>query len=214
MAGKVSSGCLVGGWSAKSLGAATSGQEQRLTVPKELIVRSIMRICLSLLLPMASWLVVSCRASVDPEHSSEATGSGFAIYLPEGDLPLDESTELSRLELSGKPILSIADVISYAAETHAIELTPSAAERLSQLKLPGKLFIVTVDRQPVYHGAFIAAYMSRSYDGVVILWPSMDGDGRTIRIQLGYPGPDFFAGEDPRSDPRIMESINQAGKLK
>ena len=87
-------------------------------------------------------------------------------------------------------------------------------QRLAQLDLPAKFFVVTVDREPIYYGAFMSLYFSRTYDGVVILWPPMDEDGRTIRIQLGYPGPDFFAGKDPRADSRILASLKRAGKLK
>jgi hypothetical protein len=35
----------------------------------------------------------------------------------------------------------------------------------------------------------------------------------TVQLQLGYPGPDFFSGKDPRADPEIIESLRQAGKL-
>jgi hypothetical protein len=33
----------------------------------------------------------------------------------------------------------------------------------------------------------------------------MPGD---LRITLGYPTPDVFTGEDPRSDPRILEAVD------
>ena len=35
-----------------------------------------------------------------------------------------------------------------------------------------------------------------------------------LRIQLGYPGPDFFKGTDPRGDPRIHDALKAGGKLK
>ena len=175
---------------------------------------SVAKVFTAILLPLVCWLAVGCGSSDIHDGPNSTKGGEFAIYLPAEDLSVDDSMELSRIELFEEPILFLADIISYAAETHVIELVPSSADRLAQLDLPGKPFVVSVDRQPIYHGAFMAAYMSRSYDGVVILWPSMEGKGRTIRIQLGYPGPDFFVGEDPRSDSRIMDSIRQAGKLK
>jgi len=42
----------------------------------------------------------------------------------------------------------------------------------------------------------------------------VDGGDVTVDIQLGYPAsPEFFVGADPRSDPRILQSLRQAGKL-
>ncbi|MGD8815350.1 MAG: hypothetical protein PVI78_12830, partial [Anaerolineales bacterium] len=109
--------------------------------------------------------------------------------------------------------LSMDDILSYYAESHVIELAPSVAARWDELELPGKPFVAAVDGEPIYAGAFMAAYFSRSYDGVVILWPTMFGSDNRITIQLGYPWEDFFTGEDPRADPRILTALRQAGKL-
>jgi hypothetical protein len=97
---------------------------------------------------------------------------------------------------------------------HQIKLSPSTAKLLDDLELPGRYFVVTVNREPVYMGTIMAAYFSRSDDGVVILWPPMTGDDQTIQIQLGYPGADFFVGVDPRADPKVIDSLRQAEKLK
>ena len=45
--------------------------------------------------------------------------------------------------------------------------------------------------------------------------PAMaDDPDRTLRIQLGYPqSPELFVGEDPRSHPRIIESLEAVNKL-
>jgi hypothetical protein len=85
---------------------------------------------------------------------------------------------------------------------------------MNQLDPAGRFFVVTVGNKPIYFGRFMAAYFSMSYDGVVILWPPMNSSEGVLQIQLGYPGPDFFEGMDPRADPRILESLRQAGKLK
>jgi hypothetical protein len=34
-----------------------------------------------------------------------------------------------------------------------------------------------------------------------------------IRLELGYPSSAFYTGEDPRSNPVVIESLEQAGKL-
>jgi hypothetical protein len=73
--------------------------------------------------------------------------------------------------------------------------------------------VITINDQVIYAGEFMAAFMSRSSDRVVILWPPMENDS-IMKIQLGYPGPDFFVGEDLRDDPRIQATLSKAGKLK
>jgi hypothetical protein len=73
---------------------------------------------------------------------------------------------------------------------------------------------VCVDRQPIYSGAFWVAYSSLSFDGVVIDTFLATQDKPVLQIALGYPGPGFFQGEDPRSDPRIVQALKEAGKLK
>jgi len=47
---------------------------------------------------------------------------------------------------------------------------------------------------------------------VVIMQPI--GDTHTVRIERGYPGPAFAQGEDPRSNPAVLTSLRQSGKLK
>jgi len=63
----------------------------------------------------------------------------------------------------------------------------------------------------VYRGAFWAGYSSQSYAGVVID-PTLAWQGK-VRIALGYPTRDAFQGQDPRADPRILQALQQAGKL-
>ena len=142
-----------------------------------------------------------------------ATPGRFAIYLPAEGFRLEEMADLSKIQLMEDPILSVDDILAYSSATHEIRLRSSAAERLARLGLPGKPFVVAVGREPVYAGEFMAAWMSRTSQAVVILWPPMNSDRHTIQIQLGYPGPDFFIGEDPRSDSRILESLKQASLL-
>ena len=157
--------------------------------------------------------ISGCNGAATPEPT-DAVGGEFAIYLPAADLTMDDMVDLSQVELSEVPVISSDDIVAYDSATHVIELEPSMAVLLDALELPGRPFVVTVGRTPIYAGAFMAAFFSRSYDGVVILWPPMDGSIDTITIQLGYPGADFFNGEDPRSDARIIESLRQAGKLR
>lgn len=164
---------------------------------------------LSVLLILATLAMSSCNSSSEEGE--------FAIYLPAQRISAGEisETDLSDLELKDEPIITVDDIVSYAKETHGIELTASAYERIAQLEVPvigGIPFVVCVGRDPIYGGAFWVGYSSMSFDGVVIdtLPASLQNP---IQIQLGYPSGSFFSGEDPRSNPRILRSLEQAGKL-
>ena len=51
-----------------------------------------------------------------------------------------------------------------------------------------------------------------SLDGAVIHKP-LSSEINTIQIVLGYPSPGVYTGQDPRSDPPIMKSLQRSGKL-
>jgi hypothetical protein len=139
---------------------------------------------------------------------------GFAIYLTANDIPVREMPILSHINLADKPLISGADIISYLKATHEIRLTEEAFQRILNLEVPvwGKSFVVCVDRNPIYWGAFWVPFSSQSFDGVTILKP-LGSTEPYIQIERGYPSSEFGQGEDPRSDPRIFEALEQAGKL-
>lgn len=143
-----------------------------------------------------------------------APATGFEIYLLAQDIPPEWLILLSHLELQAEPLLSSDDVVSYREDTHEIELTAAGVEAIRSLEVPvdGTSFAVCVDGQPVYGGAFWAAYSSLSFDGVVIETTRASEEHPVIRIELGYPGPDFFRGADPRPDPKVLRALEQAGK--
>ncbi len=141
-------------------------------------------------------------------------GEGLAIYLPAEKLSPAEvaQADLGTLRLADRPILSSADMVAYAWETHEITLTAPAAKRLSELKVPtsgaGIPFVVCAGGERIYSGAFSSIFSSFGFDGVVIVvWP--DAQHKTIRIE------DNYIGElaDPRPDPRIREALERAGRL-
>jgi hypothetical protein len=139
----------------------------------------------------------------------------FAIYLAADDLSpsLLSQIKLDDVELEAEPILASGDILRYSSDTHEIDLTPSARERLQQLVVStaGRAFVIMVGDTRIYAGGIWTPASSQSYDGVVIQVPPV---GDSIRIQLGYPeSPELFTGQDPRSDPMILGSFAQVGKL-
>ncbi|KAF0109577.1 MAG: Uncharacterized protein FD147_2179 [Chloroflexi bacterium] len=148
------------------------------------------------------------------------TNNDFAIYL----LSKDTSTfdlaqvDINQLDIETEPIISIEDIVSYDKTNHVIELTPEGITRAQQIlpmpvKVDGIPFVVCVGKERIYTGAFWSLHSSLIYDGVVILQP-FDTAETTIQITLGYPGQDFFTGNDPRADSRIMITLEQSKKLK
>jgi hypothetical protein len=146
---------------------------------------------------------------------SETNHEGFAIYLTEEDIPPAQMEALSHVNIADQPILSMKDVITYNAQTHELKLTASAFERISQLDVPvrGKSFMVCVDRRLIYWGAFWTPISSISFDGVTIWKPLSSQELKVITLELGYPSSSFYGGEDPRSNPEVLNSLKQAGKL-
>jgi len=153
-----------------------------------------------------------CR-SVDVSPPPELAQMGpFAIYLMPTEylfegIVADECTDL------GSALLGEADIAAYSWSRHDVVLQPDVGERLAVQDLAGKPFVVCVGDTEIYSGEIMAAYMSRSSEGVVILWPPIDGDTNRFGIQLGYPSADFFVGSDPRADERIKAALIAAGVL-
>ena len=144
---------------------------------------------------------------------------GFAIYLTRDDTPVSMMPVLSHVDLAEKPIISMDDIESYTGDTHVIELTVEAYQRVMELQVPtsGRAFVVCVNKTPIYWGAFWTPMSSQSFDGIIIMvppFPPGELPVNSILIGLGYPGDGFYQGEDPRSNPEIIASLEQAGKLK
>ncbi len=145
-----------------------------------------------------------------------APGEGFAIYLPAGDVSLAQLDALSSIEIADTPLVSGADIVTYSADTHEIELTPAAYEKIVTLE-GWPSFVVCVDGRPIYSGAFWTIMRSSTFDGVVIIKPFSSEAAPNhcvLRLELGYPGRDWFNGEDPRADPRVLDALERAGKLR
>jgi len=149
------------------------------------------------------------------EDEVEVESGGFAIYLTKQDIPPAQMEDLNHVAIAERPIITISDIITYDAQEHQLRLTTSAFERISQLDVPtgGKSFIVCVDNEPIYWGAFWVLWSSLSFDGVTIWKPLSLEEPYVIRLKLGYPSSALYTGEDTRSNPVVIQSLEQAGKL-
>ena len=163
-------------------------------------------------------IIISCILLIIIVYSGYAavtTGEGFAIYLTRDDVPPAKMEALSHVVLSDQPIVSVEDIITYNAQTHEMKLTPGAFSRISKLDVPvtGKSFMVCINEEPIYWGAFWTPISSTSFDGVTIWKPFNSQEQSIIVLELGYPSSSFYAGEDPRNNTRVLESLEKADKL-
>ena len=172
-------------------------------------VKPITAIVIGIMLVLSILVSSICATS-----KGEGKGEGFAIYLTKEDIPPAQMEALSHVDIADRPIITISDIITYDAQEHELRLTASAFECISQLDVPtrGKSFIVCVDKAPIYWGAFWVPWSSQSFDGVTIMKPLSLEEPYVIRLELGYPS-SFYTGEDPRSNPVVIESLEQASKL-
>jgi hypothetical protein len=146
---------------------------------------------------------------------SPARTDGFGIYLIKNATsayPL--SAAPAPIEPESEPIIAENDVVSYDRQTHVIEVVPAAYERVQKLAVPvqGRPFAVCLGREIIYTGAFWTPISSMAFNGIVIIKTLTPGTALTI--EPGYPTAEFFKQGDPRNNPRIMESLERAGKLK
>ena len=171
----------------------------------------------SLAVRILAGLLLCCLVFVSlPLGCSGDDADLFAMYLVVGEMSYYQAhtTGLSNLSLAASPVIATDDIVVYHSDTHEIELTATAFDRIENLDVPvsGLPFVVCVGDMRVYDGTFWVAFSSQSSAGVVIMKP-LASNPQSIRIQLGYPGDFDFQGKDPRSDERIMQALEHSGKL-
>ena len=161
--------------------------------------------CIAVLFVAVSLLLCGCGSS---------DGEGFAIYRPAGDILSSELPDLSDIDLEESPLVLEDEVVSYSADTHEMLLTQEAYDRIREIdpRSGSNAFIVCVDEQPVYSGSFTWMWSSTIEFGASIMQP-LSEESRVLRIEYhsAPPGQDVI--EDLRSDPRIIEALECAGKL-
>jgi len=150
------------------------------------------------------------------------TTNSFGIYLTAE--PVDRRItgygkgDWSRIRLAESPLISAADIISYDFANHVIRLGPEALARIPQPPVEGTPFIVVVNGERIYLGAFTTGESSMTF-GV----PQIMVDRRSLVtnqppdilvIERAYPSPSFGVGPDPRGDQRIKTALAALHKLK
>lgn len=165
---------------------------------------------MKLLRLFAAFCLVLMLAGCDPRPADD----GFAIYLTKNATPVPLGATPASVELDGEPVIATDDIVTYNRVTHEMEVKPSVFGRIKNLEVPvrGRAFAVCLGQEIIYTGAFWTPISSIAFDGIIIMKPMSKNN--LLQLEPGYPSDGFFKGGDPRSNPRLMESLQRAGKLK
>jgi len=165
--------------------------------------------------------VLICLLTIACENSEEknyAIGEGFEIYLTETpyshNLYMDYSTmDFDTIVLSDMPILRYNDLKKYDTTTHKLTLGISHDSlRIGDAGVYGRMFVVTIDKKPIFCGFKWPVISSVPCNWVYIEEPYENLDnlkGNELVMSFSsevYP--------DPRTDKRLVNRLLQDGKIR
>jgi len=144
----------------------------------------------------------------------------FRIYLVRGAVDarvLAKDPEgWKSIPLESEPIISDTDIVAYDFSTHAMKLKREALKRLPRPSVAGIPFVIVVDGQRIYPGAFYTAFSSIPCGMPVIVTDRNGTNSRSmsdvIFIERAYPDSPA-QGRDPRSDQRVRTVFESLNKL-
>ena len=146
---------------------------------------------------------------IDTNQSIE-TDNRFAIYLVKDlDPKAAAETDINDLQLQEIPIITDKDIKAYRFSDHSFELNNEEVFRSMNDLVPvtGIPFVVVADGERIYIGAFWTTFSSYA-----TFLPHIDVILRPFSIKLDYvKGAKNI--DDPRSDKRIYNVLNETGKL-
>jgi hypothetical protein len=164
--------------------------------------------------PGMFFIIIICVLLI-PSGCTAKKSEGFAIYLTKENISPSQLAVSSQIDIADQPVISLKDITTYNSQTHELKLNSDAYDRIASLQVPvrGTSFVICVDRKIIYAGAFWTPISSVSFDGVTIWKPYNTQGPNIVTLELGYPSVAFYAGQDPRNSPEILESLQHAGKL-
>jgi hypothetical protein len=145
----------------------------------------------------------------------------WGIYLLEDsgiDAAKAAGMPLESLTLKFEPQIDLAGIAHYSGSSHTMYLSHRFSSDyllrdLPEIGVRGVPFVVTVDEQPVYLGAFYSNFSSNSFDHPVILVDELEPTTSTAVIHRSYPQGNQPDTPDPRPDSRILQLFGESGKL-
>ncbi len=165
---------------------------------------------LRMLLPVAAAIGLLAWIAFRPGESVHPDGSRWALFLVRGMTPQAAARmPLNRLPLEDRPVLSDVDLLGYRWEDHLLSLRSreDVLARLPPVPTSGLPFVVQVDGERLFLGAFWTGFSSLSTD-----LPVIDILRDPLSLDAGYPWPQP-RDPDPRNDPRIRAVLGALGLL-
>jgi hypothetical protein len=168
------------------------------------------------------------ESGLDQRRSPAVAPTGrcrFGLFMPKEDVYSDTSDVNDRISrylrgrpkdvpLAEYPVISEEDLVGYDWPRHTMTLRHAFWHRIRFPNLRGSPFVVVVDGEPVYVGAFYTDMSSFSCESPIIRFDDRMTN-RVVRIDQEYPAPSGIPGaKDPRSDTRIKNVLQALGRLK
>jgi len=164
---------------------------------------------------LISLLATACENSDD---KSFAIGEGFEIYLTvtpySHNLYMDYNTvDFDTILLSDTPILRYNDLKNYDTITYKLTLGISHDSlRIGDAGVYGRMFVVTIDKIPIFCGFKWPVISSIPCNWVYIEEPYEDLDNlRDNELVISFSSEIY---PDPRTDNRIVNRLLHDGKIK
>lgn len=149
--------------------------------------------------------------------SQNKKDQSLAIYLLPKNIKSSEppKLDLKKLKPQGKPLIHQDDILYYNKDRHEFGFYIETGEKISKRKneLRGRTFAVFVGKEAIYVGAFWLSIWSQSFSGVTLNLSNLEKESSVLTLELGYPTPKFFKGEDLRTDSRILNAFEKVKKL-
>jgi len=174
-----------------------------------------------LILSVLSLIALVLLSCSDKSNLDAIANSEFEIYLAKNLISYNSSIDYDKINLdtiglNDMPFLTMSNIESYDTVNHIINLKKSK----DNLDFPspgvyGQMFVVVVDKAPVYCGFFWSIISSVPCNWIFIEDPN-ELNGLTdnqIQISAGYPNFSHFHGVDPRNNAKIFDVFSQNGKL-
>ena len=163
--------------------------------------------------------IISCKNNtVSALHSNEnplQRNTGLSIFGANVEINSNlsyQTINIEKTDVTGEPIISYKDIVSYDTARHIITLSysgDSLKNNIGQIGVYGKSFIVALDSQKMYGGWFWTPISSVSCQWVVIniTYSENSVSPTQIKIELGYPSESAFQGVDPRNNRKIIDRL-------
>ena len=168
-------------------------------------------------------LIISCEKDNNDNHSNN--NDGFEIFRVDTtylhNIHMDYSTlDLDTLVLEDSPILRYEDIMKYDTTKHKLAIGISHDSiKIVNTTFEGRygsMFMVTLDKVPIYCGWFWSGMYSNPCNWVYIKEPHYEVDSledNEVIISFHYNRDYWQKYPDPRLDPRIVERLIADGKI-